>query len=358
MPTFDITPLGEADLPAVGAYVHAARNLAAEFEDEGGGALTPEFYERTARWRTALNPARPSELELGHAIRREDGTIAGVHLISPFRYRQGERRVLGLASGTYFADADARMQAFFLFKRFLGMKGFDFYFANTCNLYSARVWEKCGGRPGPESEFSWLVPLRVAPLVREVLLRRGWPRLANAGRAAARLIDLVATKRGSGALELASTADLEFLAATADKWRAPELLVPDRDAAYLHWQYVAGQAVAPKDVLRFRDGQGREGWVAVARSRAGIDWKLEVAAMVDWVVPTGFDFATLVNSVARRFAGEADVVTYRKRPDLAGAASLPGRRRAYAAPKTFLIPADRTQQGWESALVAAQVDSV
>jgi hypothetical protein len=281
-------------------------------------------------------------------------------MFCPFRYRLGERRLLGLASGTYFADPEVRgLPAFFLFKRFLGMPGYDFYFANTCNLASGRVWEKCGGRPEPSSDGQWLVPLRFGPLVREVFIRRGYAQLAPLAAALTPIADMLIRRPGLDMLQLEPTDDLQFMASAAEHSRAPELLTPQRDLAYLRWQFVAGQEAMPKEAFRFRDAQGREGWTSIGCSRRGADFQLRCATILDWVAPPEIDFATIVRAVARRFADSSDVVLFRSRPDTPRLGPIPRlRRRNYAGPTAYLIRADRTQTGWEHLLVTSQAVAV
>lgn len=363
MPPLEIHRIDEADLPAVGEYVHRVVNQTPALAQDlpvSSGHTAAEFL-RIFRWRTVDNPARPADLELGHCIRRDNSEIAGVHLVCPFRYRRGEHRLTGLASSTYFADDDARMQAFFLFRRFLALAGFDFYFANTCNVYSARVWEKCGGRSAPDSEKQWLVPLRIGPLVREMLVRRGWKRLAGLGRAAGSVADLIGGKPAASELKLEPTNDLQYMAESAELWRNPSHLVPDRDSSYLRWQYHEGPAAQCKTVFRFQDAAtGRDGWIAVSVGPAGVDRNLEVATIADWVVPPPpFDFANVVRAVARHFAGAADAVVFRPRLDMAMTSRVPRlRQRKYPAPQYYLMPARREEQGWEQVWITSQADAV
>jgi hypothetical protein len=67
-------------------------------------------------------------------------------------YQLGSQRLLGRAGGNFYVDASARMQGFFMLRRFLGAPGFDFYYANSCNRQSAPLWAKCGALMVPDSD--------------------------------------------------------------------------------------------------------------------------------------------------------------------------------------------------------------
>jgi hypothetical protein len=361
MQAFEIQPIREPDLQAVADFVRRSRHGAPDSGTDDAaapaGSTTADYLE-VLRWRTQLNPARPAELELGHAIRGAEGAVAGVHIICPFRYRGGDRRFAALASSTFYADPEVRIQAFFLFRRYLALPGFEFYFANTCNVSSGRVWEKCGGRMAPASDSQWLLPLRMAPLVRELLVRRHRRAVAQVAAPLAAMVDWMIPRRRSCELALEPTADLELLAHTADRWRNPKLLTPDRDLSYLQWQFVAGQASRPKQAYRFVDSQGRDGWVAVGERRAGVDGNLRVVTLLDWAAPP-MDFATIVRSAGQRFADSGDAIVFRSRPDISLESHPPRlRRQTYPYPTCFLIPAQREQKGWEEQLVTSQADAV
>jgi hypothetical protein len=361
MQALEIHPIREPDLLAVAEFVRRARHNAPEASADDAAApagATAADYLIVLRWRTELNPARPAELEFGHAIRRADGSIAGVHIICPFHYRWGDRRLSALASSTFYADPEARIQAFFLFRRYLALPGFDFYFANTCNLASGAVWQKCGGRPAPDSDGQWLLPLRMAPLVRELLVRRNRRQLAHVLAPAAAVADWIMPCPAAGNLRLTPTDDLELLADVAERCRDSDRLAPDRGVPYLQWQFIAGQATRPKQAYRFTDSQGREGWVAAGESRGGVEGNLRIVTLLDWATPP-IDFAEVVRAVARHVAGAADAIVFRSRPDATLQNRPPRlRRRAYAGPTCYLIPAQRDQQGWESAWITPQADAV
>jgi hypothetical protein len=393
MPSLEIQPIGEADLPSVADFAHRAVHRA-----QGGASDSPISAGHTAaeflaifRWRTLNNPARPHELELGQCIRRNDGSLAGIHLVCPFRYRLGDRRLLGACSGVYFADDDARIQAFFLFRRFLALPGFDFYFANTCNVYSSQLWQKCGGRPVPDSDKQWLLPLRMGPLVREVLIRRGRKRLAPIGHAAGSLLDWFKRKLPTGNLKTEPTTDLEFMAHCAERWRLSTHLVPERDLSYMRWHYeqspfsepfqrnnrsaVASNAstATSRQILRFRDSSNREGWFAVNTATMGIDQNLTVATISDWSVPTishaepgthraapPFDFSSIIRAAACALDDSVDAIVFRPRADLQLIErSLPLRQRTYPAPQHYLLAASRVKDPhWENILITSQTDAV
>lgn len=304
--------LRDEDLPAVAGFI--ARSLA------GGSGMTD--IEAGLRWRTIDNPARPDGLAPGTCARRADGSLAAVHIESPRGYRLGGRRLLGLASTSLFSAADARLEAYLLFRRFLARPGFDFHFANTCNAATATLWARCGGRPLAGSDLRLLVPLRLAKLAPEKLRRGGWPWLAGAAGLAGRVADLVLRPPTRSGLPCTRTDDLDLLATIAERLRDPALLVPDRGPAALAWLLHAPPPQRRPAVFRFHDHAGRDGWFAVRRDRHAAG-NVDVATLVDWVLPEGCPFRTIVLLAIEHAAGDAAAVAFAPRRDTPSLEKIP-----------------------------------
>ena len=58
----------------------------------------------------------------GLCLRTGDGKLAGMILSLPRLYKLGDRDLLGMAAGHFFVDASARMQGFFMLRRYLGTR--------------------------------------------------------------------------------------------------------------------------------------------------------------------------------------------------------------------------------------------
>src|SRR4051794_5503508 len=110
------------------------------------------------------NPHLRDGLPLGLCLRTGEGKLAGMILSLPRLYKLGDRDLLGMAAGLFFVDASARMQGFFMLRRYFSIAGVDFYYANSCNRQSAPLWAKCGAVQVPESEVEYLFPLRLGPI--------------------------------------------------------------------------------------------------------------------------------------------------------------------------------------------------
>src|SRR5262249_2389282 len=212
---------------------------------------------------------------LGETLRDPEGKIMGMILGVPRLYRLGAQRLLGLAAGNFFVDASARMQGFFMLRRFLATPGFDFLYANSCNRQSGPLWAKCGAIMVPESDVEYLFPLRLGPIAQELALRKGWPAWTGSIlRSLGPMASLVAAPRISRSrFTVECCTDLELLADIAGRNRNAELLQPDRSAAYLEWVYGSLPAKPGDDriqqIYTFTDGAGQDGWFAVRFDHRG-----------------------------------------------------------------------------------------
>ena len=169
MAGYEIKRLDEEGLAETAAFLREQQELTSR-EDQTQARPSGDDL----RWMLA-NPDRRPELPLGLTLRGTEGSLAGMILAIPRLYRLGERRLVGLAAGNFFVDASARLQGFFMLRRFLSVAGADFWYANSCNRQSGPLWAKCGAVMVPESDVEYLYPIHLGPLARELILRKSWP---------------------------------------------------------------------------------------------------------------------------------------------------------------------------------------
>ena len=338
----EILPIREADFPAIAQYIYDFERtvLAGDFGTEFTPTKSAAENLAFLRWALLDNPVKYSEF--GMLIRSPEGQLIGFCPYCPFHFRFQDRRLLALASIDWFADRSARIQFVYLVKRLLELPGVDFCFSNSSNEQSGPLWEKCGGRPLFGSDVDWLVPLRLGPLVREAFLRRGLIKLAGPAGVAARLGNWWVRARNTGGVRMRTqpTDDRKLIADLAERYRNRDAIVSDRNLDYLHWAYLAIQAVETRQLYHVVDPLGRDGWFSVSKRFWGLDRRIRMAILLDWAVPpSGFEFADLVRAAARAVSDECDVLAFRLRTDAPGLPRLPFLKKyKYANPKGYLVP--------------------
>ena len=233
MAAFKFRPIVEQDLPDVAAFLYQQQEITSR-EDPTQARPSND----NLRWLLS-NPHRNDGASLGDTIRDSDGKIFGMIVAVPRLYRLASERRLGLAAGHFFIDASARMQGFFMLRRFLANPAFDFVYANSCNGQSGPLWAKCGALMVPESEVEYLLPFRLGPLAEELAIRKAWhPAIGRALKAAGPLATLVAGPRlPKNRLKVEPSKDIERLAEVAERNLNPAFLQPERSAPYLKWVY-------------------------------------------------------------------------------------------------------------------------
>jgi hypothetical protein len=347
MAAFRTFPILESDLSEVSTFLGRSMNamVAATRVD----AIAGEQAARSSTWQDDLlwlvdNPARREDILLGEILRSEDGTLAGMILTIPWVYRLGDRRLLGLAAGNFFVDAEARMQGFFLFRRYLAARGVDFWYASSCNQQSGLLWAKSGGVQVENSDLEYLFIYQMGPLLEEAALRRRVPRrLAGSLRWAGPLAGLAAApRRPKTSLSSETCEDWDRLEALAERCRDPERLTCDRSAAYLRWKYGRATEAGPgsgPEVHRFSDGLGHEGWFSLGYSTRGQFEQIRGASLLDAVWPTGHvDFSEVLAKIIEVAASKADVLSIRDRSAFGLRDGYSGLRlRKLPAPEAFLI---------------------
>lgn len=365
MSGFSVQPLEERALPEAAGFLAAAiaslDDPTCGIAETAAGPNAGELLE-TLRWRLVSNPMRRSGTELGHVLRRHDGSLAGTHLVFPWRFRLGSRALFALGSGAIFVDPSARVYGFVLFKRFLAIEDVDFWFANTCNLNSGRLWSKLGGRPVPRTEHEDLFPLRAGPLAREYALRRGWgDRAASVFAGAATLGSPLLRLRGRRSrLRVEECDDWERLSDLSARHTPDDALVSDRSPEYFRWCYGESPAGERRKTYRLVDPSGREGWFAVGRQIRGLRRQIRSVALLDWSLPPdGFDPTDALAAVLSVARETGDLFFVRGRKDARIEDSgLPFRRRTLAGPSGYVIRGRGQAESFEASLVVAQADFI
>ncbi len=339
MAAYHFQAIEEPDLPEVAAFLREQQEITSRDDPTQARPSGDDL-----RW-LLNNPDRREGIPLGDTLRSEDGKLAGMILSLPRMYRIGGKQLLGLAAGNFFIDSSARMQGFFLLRRFLAMKGADFWYANSCNRQSGPLWAKCGAGQVPESEVEYIFPFRVGPIIQELAFRKKWPptiikMLGIVGPVAT----LVAAPRlPKKRFKIEYCVDLDRLADLSERSRNPGLLQPERSTSYLRWLY-GGLPTTEADgqkmcIYAFNDDAGLEGWFSlIFEPRGGFD-QIRSARLLDvvWLQDRSSftDVLPAIIEVARR---RTDLLSIRGRVGFGlhdGDMGL--RRRTLLAPEGFIL---------------------
>jgi hypothetical protein len=333
-------PIFEADLPEVAAFLFEQQTITSR---EDWTQARPSGDD--LRW-LLDNPDLPPGAAMGETLRTADGKILGMILALPRMYRLGDRKLLGMAAGNFFVDASARMQGFFLLKRFLASSGPDFWYANSCNRQSGPLWSKLGGVLVAESDVEYLFPFRLGPLLEEIAIRKNWPApLRKTLKRAGPLASLIAApRRRRNPFRVEYCADLDRLADIAERDRNPRFLQADRSPAYLRWVYSSvppteGAEGASLTLHRFQDTTGREGWFGLSFVPRGRDDQIRSARLYDVVWPhEHYAFAEILPAIVEVAAQRTDLLSIRGRIGLGLSDRIAGlRRRTLLAPEGFIV---------------------
>jgi hypothetical protein len=339
MARYEFKLIHDGDLPQVARFLYEQQAINSREDSTQTRPLGDDL-----NWMLA-NPDRPSDAPLGDTLRGPDGQIAGMIIAVPRLYRLGDRKMIGLAAGDFYIDAVARMQGFFMLRRFFKMPHGDFWFANSCNRQSGPLWAKCGATLVPESDVEYLYPFRFGPLVEELAGRKQWPKpfgtLLKSLGSGANFIGSLRIPKNYFKVERAM--DLEKLANIAERNRNPDLLQPSRAPEQLSWQYGNPPPVATegegKILYSFTGDAGQEGWFALLHDRRGINNQIRSARLLDVVWPEKripfVNVLPAIIAVARQYT---DLLSIRGRIGLKLANGTAGlKRRVLLAPEGFLF---------------------
>ena len=313
---FQIQPVLDSALREVASFLDgaAARNEESSSERPAHGT------EQWLRWLLVENPLSTSVPGHSLCIRDASGVIQGLLLAFPAALLAGDRRLVGLGSGSFFVEPPARSLGFVLFKKHLSTAGSSFFFSKSCNVNSAALWKATGGCAVPDSDVEYAFPLRFDVLLPALLARRTSSASAATGarlfgRCANPLIQLFA--RTSATLTIEACRDWEKLEALFRRHRPADLITTDRTAAFLQWRYGASAPNRPFDVHVFRDTQGREGWFALGTIRRGRQGQIRGAVLLDAVWPRDtISFTHILRPIVRVAVERADAIYFQPRPRL------------------------------------------
>src|SRR3974390_2714564 len=105
MDRFEIQAVGAAALPDVARFLYRWRAAEARHARYRESALS---IEQRLRWLLVKNPAAVEGAPLGYCVRDSAGVMRGLTLSFPVAFVRGDERVLGLGSGSFFVEPQAR----------------------------------------------------------------------------------------------------------------------------------------------------------------------------------------------------------------------------------------------------------
>jgi hypothetical protein len=352
MAAYEIRPFDQESVPEIARFLfRSLETLERSRGTSGDDAQLPVQGLKTThdhRWLLDEgNPARSDGIVAGEILRNGQGAVVGMLCYRPRLFRIGERQLLGLGASNFFVDPSARMQGFTLFRRYLNTDKADFCFSTTCNANSGPLWSKCGAAHVPDSNFVYVLVLRHAPLIEELAIRKGVPRiLAAPVRLAGPPADLILGRfrRRSCNLRIERCDDWERLAAIAERNRDRTRVTPERSVALLRHHYEARSRTAELSgsldgVFRFTASCGREGWLSVGERLHGHASQIRSLDLLDLVWPSGsIGVSEIIVAVSQMAGSRADCLniqgysSWELRPGLIGL-----RRQDKPAPEAFVF---------------------
>src|SRR5262249_3776170 len=158
----------------------------------------------------------------------------------PAVFLAGDQRLLGLCSGSFYVEHEARTLGYYLFKKHLRSPGYSFFFATTCNASSGALWEKLGGCALPDSETEYILPLRLDTTLSEFVSRRHSSVAISEtarllGACANPILRLLVSRPARLAIEPCQ--DWQKLSELFRRCRPDNLITSERSAEYLEWRY-------------------------------------------------------------------------------------------------------------------------
>jgi hypothetical protein len=276
--------------------------------------------EQCLHWLLVENPVQDVTPHYGFCARDDSGVIRGLSLNFPNAFLAGDRRLVGLCSGSYYVEPQVRTAGFFLFKRYLEFAGYSFHFATTCNANSGKIWEKVDGAPMPNSETEHILPLRFDVMVPTFIggrLLNGMA--AGMGRALGRCGNFVSglLQRRTSRLRVEPCRDWDRLAELSRRHRPRELITADRSVPFFEWRYGQNSPNHLADVCLFQDAHGNEGWFALGERMLGRDGQVRSAMVLDAVWPRSrMHPREILPAMIERASGWADAIFFSPRPGM------------------------------------------
>ena len=321
MERFEIQPVLSSALPDVASFLRRWRDHQTEnWFDQYPIREDPQSLERRLKWLLVENPAIPDGSQHGFCIRDHAGIIRGLTLSFPAAFLAGDRRLLGLCSGSFFVEPQARTLGYFLFKKYLRSPGYSFFFATTCNANSATLWRKMGGSAVPSSEREHILPLRLDVMLPAFVAGRtaseAAPEIARIiGRCANPFLHRLA--RQSTQLTIEPCQDWQKLSELFRRHRSAEWLTSDRSAEFLQWRYGPASPNYPCDIFVLRDKRGNEGWFSLSNIIRGNQGQIRGSVLLDAIWPREkMGFRDILPEILRLVASGADAIFFRPQPGL------------------------------------------
>ena len=308
MKGFEIQPVLDSAVPAVASFIH-------RWHADRDGSSSIQRIESRLQWLLMENPLTTDVSHHGFCIRDDSGVIRGLLLSFPGAFLAADQRLLGLCSGSYFVEPQARAMGFFLFKKYLNSFGYSFFFATTCNAASAAIWQKSGACAVPDSETEYILPLKLDVMLPALLAARTSSRLAAGtartfGRWANPMLHFFA--QGSGKLTVERCRDWEKLSALFRRHRSQNLITTERSAQFLQWRYGPGSPNYPSDIYVFRDELGNEGWFSLGKMiRGRHQVQVRGCVLLDAIWPRGkMNFKDILPAILQLVPSEADAIFF------------------------------------------------
>lgn len=314
MKIFEIQPVLGSAVPAVASFIH-------RWHADRDGSSSIQRIERRLQWLLIENPLTTDISHHGFCVHDDSGVIRGLLLSFPSAFLAADQRLLGLCSGSYFVEPQARAMGFFLFKKYLNSLGYSFFFSTTCNAASAAIWQKSGASAVPDSETEYILPLKLDVMLPAFLAARTSSRLAAGtartfGRYANPMLHLFAQR--SGKLTVERCRDWEKLSELFRRNRSQNLITSERSAQFLQWRYGPGSPNHPSDIYLFCDQLGNEGWFSLGKMiRGRHQVQVRGYVLLDAIWPRGkMRFRYILPAILQLVPSEADAIFFRSRPGL------------------------------------------
>lgn len=354
-----IEPLTHQSLPDVAGFLHAfSGNHSASAPDVN--STKPEQRLARLRWRLLENPFRKPEDSLGQLL-IDAGRVVGCHLVHPFDFHwQGQRIRIGFSSD-FFVDESVRGQGLFMFRQFLADKSFDVHAASTANSTSARLWEITKGTRVAGTNTQFTLPLKAAPLAREVLIRRQVPAaFTSIVSAAGPIMDLVPRllrpRLASSESTPQVTDDWETIAAAASAMPGKWAKVI-QDTKYFEWTYgQVANSSRSRRLMHFR-GESGDVWFGVENQRIGASKQIRSLRVLDVIAAGKVVEGELLGALVA-VSGDADVITMMGRPDRQLTGSRLISKRKFAHSTGYLISRAVDCKELAAQLVIADADRI
>lgn len=288
MSQYSIQPIDSDDLDQLADFLYQSIKALREEGPNGGEMRSRDTILQNLQRTFQAHHADCPDIPFGLKLSKDDNIICGSLLFFPQTYRHQQRTWRALGSGSFFVDPDARMQGFFMFRKYLATKNVDFYFGNTCNSNSIVLWQNCKGVVVPNSDVEYLILLKPAAVFEELVLRKNKPWLRPVARIGGHLAGCLTHWRRNAGLQIEPAKNHEQLAEIALTACPDQCMTADRSVAYLKWHYPTLSPSADAMTSRiyvFSDKQGHQGWFAIDTSQRGIRQQIHAARLMDVVWP-------------------------------------------------------------------------